>query len=193
MSKRAIKMAETKKKLIAAARKSFAEYGYSDTSMDKLTADANLTRGALYHNFGDKKGLFAAVVEQIDLEMVESAKIKAEECKDLWQGLMIEGQTYIESALDPEIQRIILLDGPAVLGDPSLWPSQNRCLLSTKQIVTQLIAEGTMKAVDPEAASMLINGAAMNAALWIASNSNPESALPSTLATFNIMLAGLKL
>lgn len=193
MSKRAIKMAETKKKLIAAARKSFAEYGYSDTSMDKLTADANLTRGALYHNFGDKKGLFAAVVEQIDLEMVESAKIKAEKCKDLWQGLMIEGQTYIESALDPEIQRIILLDGPAVLGDPSLWPSQNRCLLSTKQIVTQLIAEGTMKAVDPEAASMLINGAAMNAALWIASNSNPESALPSTLATFNIMLAGLKL
>lgn len=193
MSKRAIKMAETKKKLIAAARKSFAEYGYSDTSMDKLTADANLTRGALYHNFGDKKGLFAAVVEQIDLEMVESAKIKAEECKDLWQGLMIEGQTYIESALDPEIQRIILLDGPAVLGDPSLWPSQNRCLLSTKQIVTQLIAEGTMKAVDPEAASMLINGAAMNAALWIASNANPESALPSTLATFNIMLAGLKL
>lgn len=193
MSKRAIKMAETKKKLIAAARKSFAEYGYSDTSMDKLTADADLTRGALYHNFGDKKGLFAAVVEQIDLEMVESAKIKAEECKDLWQGLMIEGQTYIESALDPEIQRIILLDGPAVLGDPSLWPSQNRCLLSTKQIVTQLIAEGTMKAVDPEAASMLINGAAMNAALWIASNSNPESALPSTLATFNIMLAGLKL
>lgn len=192
MSKRALKMAETKRSIIAAARKSFAEYGYSDTSMDKLTADVNLTRGALYHNFGDKKGLFAAVVEEIDLEMVEKAKTKTEGCDNLWQGLMIEGQTYIESALDPEIQRIILLDGPAVLGDPSLWPSQNRCLLSTQQIVTQLITEGTMKEVDPEAASMLINGAAMNASLWIASNSNPQEALPNALAAFNVMLSGLK-
>ncbi|ERL54750.1 TetR/AcrR family transcriptional regulator [Psychrobacter aquaticus] len=192
MSKRALKMAETKRSIIAAARKSFAEYGYSDTSMDKLTADVNLTRGALYHNFGDKKGLFAAVVEEIDLEMVEKAKTKTEGCDNLWQGLMIEGQTYIESALDPEIQRIILLDGPAVLGDPSLWPSQNRCLLSTKQIVTQLIAEGTMKEVDPEAASMLINGAAMNASLWIASNPNPQKALPNALAAFNVILSGLK-
>lgn len=192
MSKRALKMAETRKNIIAAARKSFAEYGYSETSMDKLTADVNLTRGALYHNFGSKKGLFTAVVEQIDLEMVEKAKARAEGSNDLWEGLLIEGQTYIESALDPEIQRIILLDGPAVLGDPSLWPSQNRCLLSTQQIVTQLIAEGRMKEVDPEAASMLINGAAMNAALWIASNADPEVALPNTVAAFNAMLSGFK-
>lgn len=192
MSKRALKMAETRKNIIAAARKSFAEYGYSETSMDKLTADVSLTRGALYHNFGNKKGLFSAVVEQIDLEMVENAKARTEGCENLWEGLLIEAQTYIESALDPEIQRIILLDGPAVLGDPSLWPSQNRCLLSTKQIVMQLIKEGTMKEVDPEAAAMLINGAAMNAALWIAASTDPKVALPNTVAAFSTMLSGFK-
>ncbi|GAA0319509.1 TetR/AcrR family transcriptional regulator [Psychrobacter aestuarii] len=192
MSKRALKMAETKKNILAAARKSFAEYGYSDTSMDKLTAEVNLTRGALYHNFGDKKGLFAAVVEEIDLEMVEKAKTRAKSCASLWEGLLIEGETYIESALDPEIQRIILLDGPAVLGDPSLWPSQNRCLLSTQHTVTQLIAEGTMKAVDPEAAAILINGAGMNASLWIAASPNPQEALPNALTAFKLILSGLK-
>lgn len=192
MSKRALKMAETRKNILAAARKSFAEYGYSDTSMDKLTAEVNLTRGALYHNFGDKKGLFAAVVEEIDLEMVAKAKTRAKSCASLWEGLLIEGETYIESALDPEIQRIILLDGPAVLGDPSLWPSQNRCLLSTQQIVMQLIQEGTMKEVDPEAAAILINGAGMNASLWIAASPNPQEALPNALAAFKLILSGLK-
>lgn len=62
MSVRELKMAETRKKLIQVARRAFGEYGYADTSMDKLTAEAGLTRGALYHHFGDKKGLFAAVV-----------------------------------------------------------------------------------------------------------------------------------
>lgn len=192
MSKRALEKAETRKKLIAAARKSFAEYGYAETSMDKLTADVGLTRGALYHNFGDKKGLFAAVVEQIDSEMAEKAKSSAQSCGDLWQSLMMEGKVYIESALDPETQRIVLRDGPAVLGDPSLWPSQNRCLLSTKKIVIELISDGMMKPIDPEAASMLINAAAMSAALWIAANPNPQEAFPSMLAAFNTMLSGLR-
>ena len=53
-------MAENRGKLITAARKAFAEKGYADASMDALTAEAGLTRGALYHNFGDKRGLFAA-------------------------------------------------------------------------------------------------------------------------------------
>ncbi|MDU6435104.1 MAG: helix-turn-helix domain-containing protein, partial [Pantoea sp.] len=61
-------------KLIAAARKAFAEKGFAAASMDDLTASVNLTRGALYHNFGDKKGLLAAVVTQIDGEMAQRAR-----------------------------------------------------------------------------------------------------------------------
>ena len=72
-------------KLIEVARRAFAEYGYADTSMDKLTAEAGLTRGALYHHFGDKKGLFAAVVDQIDSEMAEYAGQHLEQPDDLWE------------------------------------------------------------------------------------------------------------
>lgn len=190
MSVREQKMAETRKKLIEVARRAFAEYGYADTSMDKLTAEAGLTRGALYHHFGDKRGLFAAVVDQIDSQMAEYAQQHPEQPDDLWEGLLLEGQTYIQNALNPEFQRIVLRDGPAVLGDPAHWPSQNRCLQSTRECVEQLLAAERIKIVDPEAAAVLLNGAAMNAALWVASSEYPEQVLPEALNAFQIFASG---
>ncbi|WP_180005423.1 MULTISPECIES: TetR/AcrR family transcriptional regulator [unclassified Acinetobacter] len=191
MSVREKKMAATRKKLIEVARRTFAEYGYADTSMDKLTAEAGLTRGALYHHFGDKKGLFAAVVNQIDSEMALSAQKYLEQPEDLWEGLMLEGKTYIENALNPEFQRIVLRDGPAVLGDPAHWPSQNKCLKSTRECVEQLLAADRIKAVNSEAAAIFLNGAAMNAALWVASSKNPEQVLSEALHVFQLFASGL--
>ncbi|WKT74057.1 MULTISPECIES: TetR/AcrR family transcriptional regulator [Acinetobacter] len=190
MSVREQKMAETRKKLIEVARRAFAEYGYADTSMDKLTAEAGLTRGALYHHFGDKKGLFAAVVDQIDSEMAEYAGQHLEQPDDLWEGLMLEGRTYIEHALNAEFQRIVLRDGPAVLGDPAHWPSQNKCLQSTRECVEQLMVEGRLKPVDALAAAVLLNGAAMNAALWVASSEDPAQVLPQALQAFEALASG---
>jgi AcrR family transcriptional regulator len=190
VNKRIEKMTENREKLLKAARKAFAEHGYAAASMDNLTAEAGLTRGALYHNFGDKRGLLAAVVEQIDFEMAEYAKEAGLKADTAWQGLLAEGAAYIEKALDQEVQRIVLLDGPAVLGDPSQWPSQNSCLQSTKNTIEKLIADGTLKPVDVEAAAMLINGAALNAALWIATSSNPKEMLPKALDAFNTMVSG---
>lgn len=190
MSVREQKMAETRKKLIEVARRAFAEYGYADTSMDKLTAEAGLTRGALYHHFGDKKGLFAAVVDQIDSEMASSAQQHLEQPDNLWEGLMLEGRTYIEHALNAEFQRIVLRDGPAILGDPAHWPSQNKCLQSTRECVEQLLAEGRLKPVDALAAAVLLNGAAMNAALWVASSDDPAQVLSEALQAFEALASG---
>ncbi|TBY49261.1 TetR/AcrR family transcriptional regulator [Rhizobium leguminosarum bv. viciae] len=189
--KRSETMQENRVKLIVAARKAFAEKGYSAASMDELTADVGLTRGALYHNFQDKRGLLAAVVDQIDTEMaVRAQEIGARAGSD-WQGLLAEGAAYIEMALNPEVQRIVLLDGPAVLGDPSQWPSQNNCLQVTKSTVEHLIAQGILKPLDPEAAARLLSGAALNAALWIAASEDPQSVLPKAVEAFHALAAGL--
>lgn len=75
---------ENREKMIQAARKAFAEKGYAAASMDELTASVGLTRGALYHNFNDKKGLLAAVVAQIDSEMAANAKAIAAAAEDDW-------------------------------------------------------------------------------------------------------------
>lgn len=184
-------MEENRAKLIAAARTAFADNGYSAASMDELTAAAGLTRGALYHNFGDKRGLLAAVVNQIDAEMASRAQVIGARADDDWQGLLAEGAAYIEMALDPEVQRIVLLDGPAVLGDPSQWPSQNSCLEATKRTLERLIARGALKPMDAEAAARLLNGAALNAALWIAASNNPKAVLPKAVDAFRHLASGL--
>jgi AcrR family transcriptional regulator len=191
--KRVESMQENRTKLVAAARKAFAAKGYAAASMDELTAEAGLTRGALYHNFGDKRGLFAAVVNQLDSEMAARArKVGASEANE-WDALIAEGEAYIQMALDPEIQRIVLLDGPAVLGDPSQWPSQDNCLQVTRQAVERLMASKIMKPVDAEAAARLLSGAALNAALWVAASNDAAAVLPKAVEAFHAMSAGLLL
>lgn len=192
MAKRRVEtMEENRARLIAAARKAFAEKGYSAASMDELTAEVGLTRGALYHNFGDKRGLLAAVVDQIDTEMATRAQQIAAGAGDDWQGLLAEGVAYIEMALDSEVQRIVLLDGPAVLGDPSLWPSQNSCLQVTRRTVERLIEQGMVKPLNADVAARLLSGAALNAALWIAASERPEEVLPKAVETFRALAEGL--
>ena len=183
-------MEENRGKLIAAGRRAFASEGFAASSMDELTASVGLTRGALYPNFGDKKGLLAAVVAQIDGEMAARARVASADAGDDWEQLLAEGAAYIAMALDPEVRRIVLLDGPAFLGDPSHWPSQNACLEATKQAVARLITDGVMKDVDVEAAARLLCGAAMNAALWVAASDDPQSVLPKAVGAFRLMAEG---
>ena len=188
--RRAETMEANRARLITAARQAFAASGFAAASMDELTAKAGLTRGALYHSFGSKEGLLAAVVAQVDGEMAARAQRAAAGAANAWDGLLAEATAYIEMALDPEIRRIVLLDGPAFLGDPSQWPSQNACLEVTKQAVGGLISEGIMKPVDIEAASRLLSAAAFDAALWVAASDKPHVALPKATHAFRIMAEG---
>lgn len=191
---RADMLEETRAKLIAAGRRAFAEKGFAEASMDELTAGVGLTRGALYHHFGDKKGLLAAVVEVVDNEMAARAseRVRQQAPASDWEALVAEGLTYIELALDPEIQRIVLKDGPAYLGDPSQWPSQNGCLMRTIAVLTDLIERGLVKPVDAEAAARLINGAALDAALWVAASDDPQAALPRAQQALTHVLSGFR-
>ena len=184
-------MEENRVKLIAAGREAFAAEGFAAASMDELTASVGLTRGALYHNFGDKKGLLAAVVAQVDGEMAARALEASADAGDDWDRLLAEGAAYIAIALDPAVRRIVLLDGPAFLGDPSRWPSQNACLEATKTVVERLIADGVVKGVDAEAAARLLCGAALNAALWVAASDAPQAVLPKAVDAFRLMAQGL--
>lgn len=191
--RRAEMMEETRAKLIRAARKAFAAKGYAGSSMDDLTAEAGLTRGALYHNFGDKKGLLQAVIDQMDAEILARMRAAHAAAATLWEGFMAEAIAYIEMSLEPEIQRIMLLDGPAVLGDPSQWENQNACLRTTAQTIQALIDDGTVKPVNAEAAARLVNGAALNAALWIAAADDPETVLANVVDAFRQLTGGLLL
>lgn len=184
-------IAETRAKLIAAGRKAFAEKGYADASMDDFTADAGLTRGALYHHFGGKPGLLAAVIEQIDGEMNDRLRDTAANAPTRWQAFIDENIGYIGMALEPEIQRIVLRDGPAVLGDPSTWPSAMACVTSIANNLSALKQEGIIADVDPEATARLITGATTYAAQWIANSGDPQAASEKTIPAVKRLLEGL--
>lgn len=186
-------IAETRAKLIAAGRRAFGTVGYADASMDDFTAEAGLTRGALYHHFGDKKGLLQAVLQQIDAEMTLRLNRISADAPSRWQGFAEECVAYIEMALEPEIQRIMFRDGPAVLGDVSQWPTNNGCIAALSRSIEQLKADGVVADIDTEAAARLINGASSHAALWIAKSENPEETSKRAVDGFRTLLEGLRI
>jgi len=185
-------IAETRAKLIAAARKAFGERGYAEASMDDFTAEAGLTRGALYHHFGDKKGLFEAVVHEMDAEMAARLKTISDTAPTRWDGFVEENVGYVKMALEPEVQRIVLLDGPAVLGDPSVWPSADGCIASLRASLEQLQADGVVREdIDADVAARLVSGASTDAAMWIANAPDAASASRKAIPAFKALMEGL--
>lgn len=189
--KRAETIEQTRRKLLAAGRKAFARDGYHAASMDQLTAEVGLTRGALYHHFGSKRGLMEAVVEQIDTEMASRLRDALKGSTDRRQALLDEGVAYIKLALEPEFQRIVLRDGPAVLGAPMHWPSQNACLAGTIERIEQLVDAGEIAPVDAEAAARLLDGAVLDAAMWIAASEDPAAVAQRAIEAFVRLASGL--
>ncbi len=185
-------IAETRAKLLKAARTAFSTVGYAEASMDAFTAEAGLTRGALYHQFGDKRGLLRAVVAEIDAEMTKRLEAIAARAPGPWEALVDEMTAYIEMALEPEIQRIMFRDGPAVLGDISQWPSTNGCVRAVARRLDALRAEGMLVDIDTEATARIVNGAAIQAAIWIAGSENPEETSKKAVASFRTFLDGLR-
>ena len=185
-------IAETRAKLIAVARRAFGTVGYAEASMDDFTREAGLTRGALYHHFGDKKGLLQAVIEEIDAEMtIRLNKVNAA-APTRWLGFVDECAAYIEMALEPEIQRIMFRDGPAVLGDISQWLHTPGCIAALGRSLERLKADGEIIDIDTETAARLINGASSHMALWIANAEKPEEVSTKALVGFRMMIEGLR-
>lgn len=105
----------TKAVLMKVARGLFTEKGYAGTPTEEIVQRAGVTRGALYHHFRDKEALFEAVFEQLEREFVQNLT-QTIAATDPWQGLTNGAQVFLDECLDPEIQQIVLLDAPSVLG-----------------------------------------------------------------------------
>lgn len=179
----------TRARLIASARQAFATQGYANTSMDDFTARAGLTRGALYHHFGDKKGLLAAVVAELDAQMDAHLQRISDQARDPWSGFCERCRAYLRMAQEGEIQRIVLQDAPAVLGDTG---SQQQCVESLRQLLEVMMQAGVIAQAPSVALAQLINGSLINTALWIARDEQPNLRLREGLQALELLLQGLK-
>ncbi len=187
-------MIETRELLLATARKVFSEQGYAEASMDDLTAQAGLTRGALYHHFGDKKGLLSAVVEQIDAEMDSRLQALSVTTDDLWHGFIARCRLYLTMAQEPEIQRIVLRDARAILGNTTPETSQY-CIESMQTRLETLMQQKIIVEAPSEALALLIHGSLAEAAVWIAAAEDVDTGqlrLTQSLAAMTLLLNGLR-
>ncbi len=185
-------IAETTARLVASARRAFAEKGFAETSMEELCADVGLTRGALYHHFGSKEGLLEAVLLQIDGEIGARLDHAAEAEADPWRSFRSCCLSYLDLALEPEIQRIVLRDAPAVLGARFRELDEAASLAPMTEAIRTLIEQRRMKHGDVEVLARLVNGAVLEAAMWVAASDDPAARLPRARQALETLLDGLK-
>jgi AcrR family transcriptional regulator len=108
----------TRAALVAAARPLFADRGYAGVGTEEIARAAGVTRGALYHHFNGKRELFAAVYEQIEIELAEriaAGALRANATSPL-AAMKAGAEMFLLASTEPETQQVVLLDGPSVLG-----------------------------------------------------------------------------
>jgi AcrR family transcriptional regulator len=107
---------ETRAALVAAARELFTEKGYAHTGTEEIIQQARASRGAMYHHFASKEDLFRAVLEHVENEFITRLVERGAPGRDEWDEVCKGCQLFLDVALEPAIQRIMLVDGPSVLG-----------------------------------------------------------------------------
>ncbi len=155
--------------LLESARELFAQKGYTATALDDIVAGASLTKGALYHHFDSKRDLFRAVYEQEQQQLMETLTAEAAKRRGAWRMLQAACEAFLDSSLDPAVQRITLLDAPAALGWEAMRAIEGEGSLKLlKEGLQRSMDEGSIdrRPVDPLA--HLLFGALCEAAMTIA-------------------------
>lgn len=183
----------TRERLIAAGRDLFGEHGYDGTSIQLVLSRAGIARGALYHHFESKEALFDAVLERITAEVANQAADAARAAgADPLDQLRAASNTWLEVALDPAIQRITLLDAPAVVGWTRWRQLDEQHTLGGLKVTLQRIADdGRIPSESVDVLAHMILAAVAEAALLIARADDPEAALRSGQAAVDTLLGRL--
>jgi AcrR family transcriptional regulator len=185
--------ATTRAALVEAARELFAEKGFAETSRDQIAQRAGVTRGALYHHFESKTAVAAAVVGELEHELVERVVSAATEGADVRAQLHLACRAYMDAAADPTIARI-LADAPAVLGVAACRQlDAEACLPLLEDGFARAADEGVAVPGDPAVAAALLLGFLNEAAGLIAAapfNRARREAVTRTVDVFLTKLFG---
>ncbi|MEU8901017.1 TetR/AcrR family transcriptional regulator [Nocardia sp. NPDC048505] len=189
---RAQQREETRRTLLTESRRLFAAKGYGAVGLSEIVSAAGVTKGALYHNFAGKAEVFRAVLEQVQHEVGEQVAAAAQATADPWDQLLAGCEAFLTACTDPSTQRIMLIDGPAVLGWHE-WRAMDEAA-SARHLGEALAALIPLGLLDPQPIAPLthlLSGAMNEAALWLAATDDP-AALPTTIAALHRLLEGIR-
>ena len=184
----------TRRRLVTAARALFGARGFAEVGTEEIVRAAGVTRGALYHQFRDKADLFAAVAEEVEAEIAEriAGAAGAEAAADPVGALRSGARLFLDACAAPEVERIILLDAPAVLGWQAWRDLAGRYGLGLVRFGLQSAIEAGAIVPQPVAplAHVLI-GALNESALYVARAEDPAAAREQCVAIIDRILHGL--
>ena len=184
----------TRRALLHVARKQFTKYGYDGASIDQITKQARVTRGALYHHFREgKKELFRTVFEELEVEIVTKVAHAAPPDGDVWDMVLTGVRAFLDACMEPAVQRVVLLDAPSVLGWET-WRSidEQYGYGIVRASIEASIAAGVIDPQPIDALGHMFLGALNEAALLIARASDPARARAEVEQTLLRLLEGLR-
>jgi AcrR family transcriptional regulator len=188
--------ASTRAALISAARPLFAASGFAAVSTEAIVRAAGVTRGAMYHQFADKTELFAAVFEAVESELTQriDAAVSTSGESDPIALMKLGAATWLDAGAEPEIQRIVLIEAPSVLG----WERWREISLRhgmglVQSLVEYAISTGRVPAQPAEPLSHVLIGALDEASLYVARADDPARARREVGAVIDRLVASLAL
>jgi len=169
---------QTRRDLVDAGRALFVEQGFFNTSIGDLVSRSGVgTRGAFYHHFNDKAELFRAVFEEVEQDLTLRSIAAPPRGADPWERLTRGLHGFLEAALEPEVQRVMLVDGPVVLGWQTLRAIQEgNSIALIDEVVREAIADGVIDDQPVTELTHMLVAALEEASLLVAHAAKPAKA-----------------
>jgi len=182
----------TRGALVAAAETLFAERGFADTATEAVVKAAGVTRGALYHHFTDKADLFRAVYERLEQRMLAQVEEAVAGLTDPVAVLHRGTEAFLDACLDPSVQRIVLLEGPTVLG----WDTWRQIDMAyglgmVTAVLEVAMQTGAIRPAPVEALAHILLGGLNEGAMLMASSPDIEGARQRTGEALRAVIDGL--
>ncbi len=186
--------AATRARLLEAGKQLFASDGFAAVSTQAIVDAAGVTRGALYHQFGDKAGLFAAVYEEVECDLVSTitTRIVTAAPTDQLTAMRIGARLFLEECSGPDVQRIGLIDAPAVLGwDRWREVGMKYGLGVIEAMLAAAMADGVIPEQPLRPTAHILLGALDEAALFISRADDTHQALEQMYAICDRLISGI--
>lgn len=184
----------TRQALVDSAVELFTKRGYANTSLDAIAKRARVTKGALYHHFSGKQGLFEAAFDAVETDVLRRLAALIEQPGDPWQKALDGAREYIRICLEPSYQRIVIHEGPVVMGWERWREAEDHFSFGIiKGTVQQLIAAGLVSEVPVEVTARLLFGALSAAATMIAEADDQKRASAEAGTAIAQILESLRL
>ncbi|MGN6721129.1 MAG: TetR/AcrR family transcriptional regulator [Marmoricola sp.] len=195
VGRRAQTLSATRRLLVDIASEQFTEHGYAATSLDTIVSKARVTKGALYHHFSGKQALFEAVFEKIEADAANAMRKALKKSKDPWEKAALGLRAFLDVVQNRSYQRVVIQDGPAVLGYERFREQEERSSYSMiNDLVRTVVASSSYELSDDMADtfSRIFFGAMSAAGESVTAAIDPEVTVARVEAALSFILAGLR-